>query len=302
MNRGITREQVIEACEKLVSEGIEPSIKIVRKELGDTGSEATIHKHLSAWRKDRQGDLTSDLQKKEAEARLKETELKAIRDKEFAQMQTDNAELETSLEEKMQELEDKNLEIMELKKTMEGLKENNNRQKIELEALRTAMTFAEQYTKEFTQFREMLLAEFSAHTEQADQIAELKAQVNKFQHDLATERERYTKKSEETEKYKVLVELAKISNVPSDDPRLTGEGEDDPDLAVAAATDKTEPSAGLDEPGTKERQKPDTSPSTEASSPDESAQASGKLRGRPPKKTAEKKELIKREKSPKKRG
>ena len=128
MNRGITKDQVIEACEKLVAGGIEPSIKIIRRELGDTGSEATIHKHLQTWRRERAGGLTEELHKKESEAKQKQVELLAVRDKEFAQMQADNAELEASLDEKMQEIEAQNLEIKELKKMVDNLEEKNRQQ------------------------------------------------------------------------------------------------------------------------------------------------------------------------------
>jgi colicin import membrane protein len=46
---GITREQVTQAADALVAEGIHPSIEAIRKRLG-TGSPNTVHKHLTEWR------------------------------------------------------------------------------------------------------------------------------------------------------------------------------------------------------------------------------------------------------------
>ena len=50
---GITKEQVFGAANKLLSQGIHPSINAVREELGGTGSNGTIHKHLKVWSDDR---------------------------------------------------------------------------------------------------------------------------------------------------------------------------------------------------------------------------------------------------------
>jgi len=50
---GVTYLEVAKAADELVARGIEPSIRLVRGELGDTGSPNTIQRHLSAWREAR---------------------------------------------------------------------------------------------------------------------------------------------------------------------------------------------------------------------------------------------------------
>lgn len=50
---GISYLEVAKAADELVARGTEPSIRLVRGELGDTGSPNTIQRHLSAWREAR---------------------------------------------------------------------------------------------------------------------------------------------------------------------------------------------------------------------------------------------------------
>lgn len=47
---GIKYESVVQAAMRLLSRGENPSIERVRKELGDTGSKTTIGNHLNTWR------------------------------------------------------------------------------------------------------------------------------------------------------------------------------------------------------------------------------------------------------------
>jgi chromosome segregation ATPase len=49
---GITKEQVVAACETLQAQGKKPTIRSVREQLGDTGSPNTIHRYLTAWQND----------------------------------------------------------------------------------------------------------------------------------------------------------------------------------------------------------------------------------------------------------
>lgn len=55
---GITYEQVAKAADELVSNGEQPTTRLIRKKLG-TGSPNTIQKHLSLWFNDKQLATTS---------------------------------------------------------------------------------------------------------------------------------------------------------------------------------------------------------------------------------------------------
>jgi len=48
---GITRDQVFEAADGLASEGIQPTVKLIRERTG--GSFSTITPHLAAWKEER---------------------------------------------------------------------------------------------------------------------------------------------------------------------------------------------------------------------------------------------------------
>ena len=50
---GVTYLEVAKAADELIARGTEPSIRLVRGELGDTGSYNTIQRHLAAWREAR---------------------------------------------------------------------------------------------------------------------------------------------------------------------------------------------------------------------------------------------------------
>lgn len=50
---GVTYLEVSKVADELVGRGTEPSIRLVRSELGDTGSPNTIQRHLAAWREAR---------------------------------------------------------------------------------------------------------------------------------------------------------------------------------------------------------------------------------------------------------
>lgn len=50
---GITYLEVAHAADELLARGQEPSIRLVRAELGETGSPNTIQRHLAAWREAR---------------------------------------------------------------------------------------------------------------------------------------------------------------------------------------------------------------------------------------------------------
>ncbi len=52
---GITRDQVVEAAERLQREGRNVSVANVRALLGGTGSYTTISGHLKGWRQEREG-------------------------------------------------------------------------------------------------------------------------------------------------------------------------------------------------------------------------------------------------------
>lgn len=53
---GLGYDEVVQAAEALQKEGRQPSIRAVRERLQGTGSPNTIHRHLSAWRAERQRD------------------------------------------------------------------------------------------------------------------------------------------------------------------------------------------------------------------------------------------------------
>lgn len=50
MARGLTKSDIFMACDTIASKGKMPSIAMVRKHLGDTGSESTILKYLREWK------------------------------------------------------------------------------------------------------------------------------------------------------------------------------------------------------------------------------------------------------------
>jgi septal ring factor EnvC (AmiA/AmiB activator) len=56
---GITKEQVFDAADALANEGIQPTVKEVRKRIG--GSYSTITPHLSAWKEAHAGRGVSDV-------------------------------------------------------------------------------------------------------------------------------------------------------------------------------------------------------------------------------------------------
>ncbi|MBI3898913.1 MAG: DNA-binding protein [Gammaproteobacteria bacterium] len=47
---GVSEYQVFQAADRLVADGVKPSVDTVRQELGNTGSRTTINKYLKSWR------------------------------------------------------------------------------------------------------------------------------------------------------------------------------------------------------------------------------------------------------------
>src|SRR5215204_3614470 len=58
---GVTFTKVELAAEKILAKGENPTIEKVRRELGDTGSNSTLSKHLHEWRASRLMASTSTL-------------------------------------------------------------------------------------------------------------------------------------------------------------------------------------------------------------------------------------------------
>ncbi|MCL2009859.1 MAG: hypothetical protein FWG71_04860 [Synergistaceae bacterium] len=70
---------------------------------------------------------------------------------------TDNAELAASLDEKAQELEVRDLEITELKTTVEGLEQRVKHQELEIEALKIAISFTEKHAEALADLKTSIL-------------------------------------------------------------------------------------------------------------------------------------------------
>jgi len=159
---GITYAQVAEACDRIAEQGQNPSIRMVRRELGNTGSETTILKHLNEWRKSAStGDFVSvDLppdfsaavnklvEQRIGEYRIsKEQEIKLLRD--------DNAELTRLAEEREEEMIEKDTEIRLLRAKIETKEEDIIAAKAETNALRDVGGVLRE---EFARLEECLIA------------------------------------------------------------------------------------------------------------------------------------------------
>jgi len=102
---GISYEQVVEAADKIVTEGRQPTIKAVRKELG-TGSESTILEHLRKWRENQV--INAEIEKRYGEHRR-------AKDAEIARLESNVTNLNEAVREKDEKIDELNSEIETIK-------------------------------------------------------------------------------------------------------------------------------------------------------------------------------------------
>ena len=121
---GITQAEVSKAADRLLSEGVRPTVDNVRAELGDTGSRTTINKYLKVWRGGREqrdaidrdlGDHLLHVLKEQSQTLVAALEATAN-----AKYQAKTAQHETTIDELGKQIATSAAEITQLRTQLEA--------------------------------------------------------------------------------------------------------------------------------------------------------------------------------------
>lgn len=75
----VTQEEVFSAANAMAADGLKPSVRLLRTQLGDRGSHVTVTKHLRAWHQQREQEASGDLPPKLLELIASHVQATAVR-------------------------------------------------------------------------------------------------------------------------------------------------------------------------------------------------------------------------------
>ena len=172
--RGVTKEEVYQACERLMARDVSITNKTVRAELGDTGSYGTIGVHVSTWKAERNQKRVKELEMTNFSPKLlaalaDETNRRIVEVRE--EFRRRDEELEASLDEALGHIEESEAAVIAAEQKIEEQRQNYEKQ------LRTIETGRIQLASSLEEVRKQK-SELTAETIELRQVIETQRTEN----------------------------------------------------------------------------------------------------------------------------
>jgi hypothetical protein len=209
---GITSEQVYQAAEALIKEGITPTVHTIRERLG-TGSFSTITGYLNAWRTDRDAAQATYIpDPPETVTRLFRDVWTASWKANHETLANERHAIEAARRDMDTERAEMSREIQALETTLEKAEEISNTRAAELDKAKEEVTRLNTRLEEMQKTAEGLRAELSSERQAKTQAGEHVARLETTAHHLENQIQAERNRAERLEK--LLAEAAKPKATP----------------------------------------------------------------------------------------